>query len=87
MTNVILPGNTFVDLYAATGIAVGTPINVINITPQDVGLFSTELAPNPSDDKVNLSYGPMSFTNDSGDLGAWGVCIGFGGAVDVKEVS
>lgn len=85
MTNVILPKNTHVDIYAATGITVGKQIQVTNITNHDVTLYSTASTPVPSDDHVNLSYGRGSFKNDTGDVGAWALCIG-NGAIDVVEV-
>jgi hypothetical protein len=83
MTNVVLPSNTYVDLYASTGIAVGLSITVTSITPRDVSLYYTAAAPTPADEHVNLSYGVGSYTNDAGDPGAWALCV-ISGAVDVK---
>lgn len=84
MANVILPPKVWVNLYASTGIVVGTQINSINITSNDVRLASTATEPNGNTDHVPLLFGRGTGQNDVGDLGAWAFCIG-GGAIDVKE--
>ena len=72
------------DLYASTGIAVGTKITALNITPNDVRLASTAGEPTPTTDHVPVLFGRGKGINDVGDPGAWAMCIG-GGAVDIKE--
>lgn len=83
MANVILPAETYVDLYAATGITVGTVIKVVNLTPNTVQLFSTAAIPAPGDDVFALPFRSNGVENDSGDSGAWARCVSRG-AVDVK---
>lgn len=85
MTNVVLPERTWVDLYVEAGIVVGTQIEVVNLTPNDVRLASTAAEPTPSDDHLPLPYRSAKGVNDAGDLGAWALCVA-GGGVDVKEV-
>lgn len=85
MANVALPARTWVDLYAATGIVVGTQIEVLNLTPNSVRLASTEFEPTVSDDHVPLPFRAAKGVNDAGDDGAWALCVA-GGGVDVKEV-
>lgn len=83
MANVILPAETYVDLYAATGIAVGVQIKVVNLSPNTVQLFSTAATPVPSDDVFPLPFRGIATENDAGDPGAWARSIS-SGAVDVK---
>lgn len=85
MSNVKLPPGIYVDLYDATGITVGDKIEALNITPNDVSLFSTVAQPNGSEDHIPLLFGRGKGQNDAGDVGAWAVCVG-GGAIDIKEV-
>ena len=83
--NITLPKATWVNLYTATGISVGTQIETINLTPSDIRLASTAIEPIVSDDHIPLLFGRGKGLNDAGDAGAWAMCIS-GGAVDVKEV-
>ena len=84
MSNVILPPATWVNLYAATGITVGTKIIATNITPSDVRLADTASAPTPSDDHFPLLFRHLPVANKLGASGAWAFCSG-GGAIDVRE--
>lgn len=83
MPNVDLPANTYVDLYAATGIVVGTQITVSNITSPSVNLYATAAQPLSDSDRFVVQYNSISAQNEAGDPGAWAFC-GVGGAVDVK---
>ena len=84
MVNVLLPKETYVDLYDATGIAVGTQINVVNLTTHTVTLYSTVGQPTPADDHLNLVFGKGNVQNAAGATGAWAIAIETG-AVDVTE--
>lgn len=85
MANVVLPARTWVDLYDATGIAVGTQLSVHNITPNDVRLAATAAEPVVSDDHIPLIFGRgITALNNVADPGAWALCVG-GGAIDVQE--
>ena len=84
MTNVTLPMNEWVDLYDATGITVGVQINSVNLTPNSVRLASTASEPTISDDHLPLEFRSGVAQNDTGDPGAWALCVG-GGAIDVVE--
>lgn len=87
MANVILPAGEWVDLYASTAIVVGTKICIQNITPNDVRLVTSATEPSGTDDHIPLVYGSgVTAENETGDPGAWALCVG-GGAVDVKEVT
>lgn len=84
MANVVLPARTWVDLYDSTGIVVGTKITVLNITPNDVRLAASAATPTVSDDHVPVPYGRGLAVNESGDAGAWALCVA-GGSCDVRE--
>jgi len=70
LPNIPLPANTWVDLYAASGITVGTQITLTNIGPVNVNLCTKATTPNISD-----GFEPVkpfeSKTNPSGASGAW----------------
>lgn len=70
------------DLYAATGIPVGTQILVQNIGVCDV--FLTSQAEEPTDDVAYQILERGEFArNDFNDAGAWAYCFA-GGALNVR---
>ncbi len=82
LPNVILPVGVWVDLYAATGIDVGTRILVQNIGHCDVYLVAQ--AAEPVDDTARQVLTRSQYAiNDLGDDGAWAFCTG-GGGVNVR---
>lgn len=86
MVNVVLPEDTWVDIYAdpdviAAGISAGDQIEVVNITPNDVRLASVE-NPDGNSDHIPLLFGRATAVNDPGDLEAHAFCKS-GGAIDV----
>lgn len=84
MANVVLPAETWVDLYASTGIAVGTQIDVVNIQPNDVRVVESATEPDGNDDFIPVLFRSNVARNATGAVGAWALCVG-GGAVDVRE--
>lgn len=84
LPNIELPPNIWVDLYAATGIAVGTQILVQNIGVCDVYLFSGPAMPDQGDNDMHQIITRAQFAkNDQGDAGAYAMCIA-GGLVNVR---
>lgn len=70
LTPVRVPSNTWVDIYAATGIAVGTQIIVQNIGSSEAIL--SESATEPTSTVGYNAIPPRIFlTNAVGSLGAW----------------
>ena len=71
LSPVTIPGNIWVDLYAETGILVGTKIIVQNSGSSEVKL--TESAGQPP--LTNVGVNPLRvrdfFTNIDGNVGAW----------------
>ena len=85
LANVIIPAKTPVDLYAATGIAVGTQISVQNITSGDVRVYSGATSPNISTAGSSLLRPGITARNDASDAGAWAWSV-LPSAVNVKVV-
>lgn len=81
--NIILLANTWTDLYAETGIAVGVQIVVQNIGTCDV--YLTTKAGQPDDeDARQISERGEFLINDIGDSGAWAYCQSAGGSLNVR---
>lgn len=83
MIRVKLPPGEYIDLYNATGIAIGTKIKAINVTPNDVQLYYSANEPTVNDVNLPLMFGRGSAFNDAGDIGAWAKCVA-GGAINVE---
>jgi len=86
MPNVTLPPETWVDLYAVSGVTVGTQIDVVNITPNDARVVESATQPTGSDDFIPVLFNGNIARNSTGSAGAWALCVG-GGAVDVRETA
>lgn len=88
LPNVTLPANTWVDLYAATGVTVGTAIGVSNIGVADVYLTVTAAQP-PIDydafDVLQRKNG-VRLRNSDGDAGAWAFSPNCGGKLQVGVI-
>lgn len=85
LPDVILPPNTPVDLYAATGITVGNQIAVQNNSGGDVRLYSGATTPVLGQSGSTLVKPGITAKNTTGDTGAWAWCI-TQGSVQVTEV-
>lgn len=83
LPNVNLPANTWVNLYTSSGISVGTQLTITNVGSFDVRLVVVASSPEDVDGYDLIpKYGYLS--NTSGDSGAWAICIGGDGLVNVK---
>lgn len=80
--NVILTAGVWTDLYAESGIALGTQIIVQNIGVCDIFLTSKALQPDDEDAR-QISERGVFLINDAGDLGAWALCSSSGGGLNV----
>lgn len=85
LPDVILPPNTPVDLYAATGITVGVKVSVQNITSSDVRVYVGATQPVMGVSGAALLIPSQSGENSTGDSGLWAWSV-MGGAVQVVEV-
>ena len=85
LPDVVLPAKTPVDLYAATGITVGTKVSVQNITSSDVRVYVGATAPTQGVSGGALLIPSQSGENTQGDSGLWAWSV-TGGAVQVVEV-
>ena len=84
--NISIPIDQWVDLYAASGITVGTRIKVQNIAVNTVLLYSGAVAPASLDYYAIIERGVQA-VNDIGDSGAWAYAKGNNGLVNVKVVT
>ena len=74
LPDVILPANEWVDLYAATGIIVGTKINVQNTGAARVRLATSLTEPLSEMGPFIYPDSSIMLQNDDGDTGAWALC-------------
>lgn len=89
LNNITLPAGVWVDLYAATGIAIGTQIVVMNLTDTPVKHHAGATVPaNAQKDNSTGSFERiMAFrekVNDLGDNGSWAYSHISTGLVAVK---
>lgn len=85
LPNIPLQANTWVDLYAATSIVVGTQIVVQNLGTTAV--FLTTLATEPPDLSAYSEIHPdtnIGMQNETGDSGAWAYSANVDGLLSVE---
>ena len=83
MPDVTLNPKTFTDLYAATGISVGTKVLIQNKTRAGVNVFDDAVEPtNPVGGTIIPPV--VQAQNKSGDPGAWAYSR-VGGVIHVSE--
>lgn len=82
-----IPANTWVDLYAETGIAVGSVLQVENSGANDIYLAVQELEPAKDHKSYNVIKRPPSVNmqNSDGDLGAWAYSGNTGGQLSISS--
>lgn len=86
--NIHLPADTWVDIYLASGIPVGTKIGVENIFKSPVILTESATEPLTSDpDSLNVCYQRQQKYNSEGSVGAFALSEGVAGAINVFEVT
>lgn len=81
--NIALGQATWIDLYAASGIAVGTQIIVTNVGRSECRLYAAASAPAQANQGIPLPVYTEA-TNEAGDTGAWIYSVQ-GGRVNVRE--
>lgn len=84
LPNTVLPPQQWVDLYAATGIPVGTKICVQNIGCFEAFLVTQEDEPVLYENHRILVRAEQA-TNEKGDSGAWALSM-IGTTLNVKVV-
>ena len=70
LDNIQIPPKQWVDLYALSGVQVGTRIKVQNLSSSSVYLNSNETQPSDISAYNKLGRSKIMI-NDSGDAGAW----------------
>lgn len=88
LPNTDLPTNQWVDLYADTGIAVGTAIKVQNLGTSEVYLTVSATEPVIGFDQYALlqRINGVFLRNTTGDPGAWAFSPNQVGKINVSEV-
>lgn len=86
LPNVVIPANTWIDLYAQTGITVGTRIRVKLIGGTDVRLVVSATQPADLSASDVLTSRVVPYLNSEGDSGAWAYCVAGGAEVNVGVV-
>ena len=82
LPNIRLPAQTWINIYAESGITIGDQILVQNIGVCDV--YLTSQAAQPTDYLAHyIVQRSQSAVNDFGDLGAWAYCHE-GGLINVR---
>lgn len=86
LVNVPLPANTWVDLYAATGIPVGVAISAENVGTSDVYLTVRATQPPIGFDAYSIVQRKTSvpYRNSTGDAGAWAYSPNCRGKLNVR---
>jgi len=89
LPNINLPTNVWVDLYAASGLPVGTAIEADNIGASPVRLTVRATQPPPDYDSFNVlpARAPYRLRNTEGDSGAWALCKSAPGAVNIRALT
>ena len=85
LQNIKLTANTWIDLYAITGIDSGVQIAVQNIGTCDVYLSSNTTQPTSEESTQILARG-VFLKNDQGDSEAWAYCQSSSGLINVRIV-
>lgn len=88
LPNIRIDRDEWVDLYAVTGLEVGTRMCVQNVGSADVYLTSQADMPENDHDAYNVCARNTGdwLVNDYGDSGAWAYCSSDGGKINVKVV-
>lgn len=88
INNITLQPNVWVDLYAESGISVGTAISVQNIGVFDVNLTVRATQPSLDHNAYNVVQkdNGISYRNSAGDSGAWALCPNGVGKINVRPV-
>lgn len=85
LENIVLPVGQWVDLYAATGIAVGTQLQVQNLGTSRVQLVISATQPGPASGYNLLRPDSLTFVSQATPSGAWARSPVQGGLVNAGE--
>lgn len=87
LANITIQENQWTDIYASSGVTVGTVISVENIGNSDVYLAVQALQPDPDHDAYNvLRREGRPLRNSKNDAGAWAFCQGSDGKIAVRTI-
>lgn len=86
LSNILLPKGVWVDLYASSGIAVGTKISVENLGYSTVQLVASATEPSANPAGFNRLHSVQTKSNQTGDSGAWARSVSIDGVVNVGDI-
>ncbi len=84
LPRVILPVNTWVDLYDATSIVAGTQLIIQNTGSSEVELVESATEPNTNTTGFNSLVEREYLTNAASNVGSWAYSA-TGGSLQVEE--
>lgn len=84
LPTVVLPQGVWIDLYAATGVAVGTQIDIQNIGESDVYLRTSATDPGTARGDWQLLRRGIQARNEANDPGEWAISLASNGYVNIR---
>ena len=85
--NIDIQQNQWIDLYAVSGLPVGTQISIENVGSADVYLTVKETQPDADYDAYNVVVrGGLPKKNTVGDVGAWAYCPSQAGKLSLRAM-
>ena len=84
LPNISLPANTWVEIYAASGITVGTKILLQNLGNTNVRLTTKATIPIAGDGFKRVANGQQA-VNEAGSTGEWVLSPIVDGEINVSE--
>lgn len=85
LANVVLPAGTWVNLYTATGLTVGTQIQIQNVGNVDVRVVSQAAQPTSASGFNLIRPESLTFVSQASPTGAWARADRAAGLVNVGE--
>ena len=88
LPNIIIPSNTWVNLYGRAGVVIGDIIAVQNVGSVNIYLSSRQIKPENSSDSYSVLHRHTGnwMRNEDGDLGAWAYAPNTDGKLSIKKV-
>lgn len=86
LPNIALPKGEWINLYASSGIVVGTKISIESLSFEPIQLVTQAAQPVGNPDGFQRLNPKNSKSNQAGDSGAWARSIASNGLVNVREV-
>ena len=83
--NVRVPANSWVNLYTASGLSVGTQLQIQNVGQTRILLHTGATEPNATDGFNILPENSDPYVNQTSSSGEWAMSVDADGSVNVGE--